>query len=237
MAIVLAMACTAFSLQAQQTGASTNSPQAAVDQIPRPNHPITKEQLQEWMEASLALDANKQFLHAGLEGQRKTLPPWFPSTVWDDVEGKIESIDTVALLLPLYQRYVSEDAATAMIFLYQGSTGEALAKARLQARLDAFHGGNESLEGRDKALLNGDSQSDPKILFQKRVAEFTPEQRALMLQSIQGIENFWIYIDKEANPLLQAKANEVMQSTLAAHDDELRHAQQMYMQSHPEAHP
>lgn len=67
-----------------------------------PEHPITIEQLRIFMQELHLVEATQTLTIEEAERQRKTLPPWFPSAIWDAVEKKIAAIDLAQVERSVY---------------------------------------------------------------------------------------------------------------------------------------
>ena len=76
-------------------------------------------------------------MHRALEEKLKTMPAWFPRSVWTEIENRIEAIDIVPVALPIYQKYVDQDQAAAVILLLDGPTGQEIAIAMAGRAVDA----------------------------------------------------------------------------------------------------
>jgi len=208
---------------------SAAAPDKSVSPAP-PARPITQAELQDWMEQSMQLDANRAHIQEGMDQMRKTLPPWVPDSVWADVKKNVANIDLVALALPVYQRYFSQQDGLALVLMYQGPTGQEYARLTLQSRLDALHQGLQGSQAEASAMKT-DKAANVEALRRKRVAELTPDElrqvRSLADDShIMG--DVWRHLDDEQDVLLKAKINEVFQATMKAHNAELVAAQRAY---------
>lgn len=217
-----------------QCAAQTQSSSAGADNVQTARIPITEAQLRQYLNDSMLLPASEQHIQDGLDQTRKTLPPWFPDSVWQDVKRDVAAVDLVKVLLPLYQQYFTEADGYALDLLYQGPTGHEYAQAALQSRLDAVHQGLEG-SAAEAAAMQSDNEAKVKELQRKRVAELTPEQlaqvRALGSPSHRTTAD-GLKLDDQQNALIQKKMNEVLHATLAAHNEELVAAQTAYQAKH-----
>lgn len=55
--------------------------------------------------------------------------PFIPSTVWDDFRSSFQKTDFVAVFLPVYQKYLSEEDAQKSLEFYQTPAGQRMLKA------------------------------------------------------------------------------------------------------------
>jgi hypothetical protein len=195
-------------------------------------HPITREELQTLLTKMKNIEAQKTLMHESLEAKRKTMPAWFPPEVWNELETKIEGIDIVEVALPVYQKYVSQEQADAIILLLQGPTGEQIGQRTLDRALSALHSGARGSAADEQAMAAGNAAGDSALWF-KRVSELTPEQREWAYPLFQSLVKVWKQIDDEQDVLYGKKTNEVYKAVLNAHMAEIQAAQRRATQTAP----
>lgn len=209
-----------------QTSATNQAPLPVVP----PKHPITREGLQKLLTKMKTIDAQKKLMHESLEAKRKTMPAWFPSAVWNDVEAKVEGVDLVEVALPVYQKYVSQEQGDAVLLLLQGPTGEQIAQRKLDRALSAIHSGARGSAADEEAMVAGAASGDLG-LWTKRIRELTPEQQKRISPLFQGLIKVWKQIDDEQDVLYIKKTNEVFRAVINAHTAEIQDA--MRQDIHP----
>jgi hypothetical protein len=138
--------------------------------ITPPEHPISKEQLQQWMEEAAQLDTMREQMQTSLDKMRDRVPSWVPDSVWADFKSNFAHIDFAAVLLPAYQRYFSDQDGAAMLLMLQGPTGQEYARLTHQIRLDAMRQGLSPSAAEAKAMQDDKAEE----LRHKRFAELTP---------------------------------------------------------------
>ena len=215
-------------------GSSLQLPARAQTQLPvqAERKPIQEAQLRNYLQDSLLLGASQQHIQEGLAATRKTLPPWFPDKVWSDVQQAIAAVDLPALLLPLYQRYFTEQDGQALELRFSGPTGHAYAQALLDARLAAVHQGLEG-SAAEQTADKASSRGEIDRLFAAHVATLSPEERATIQATAASHTKADGYrIDDEQNVILNTKMNQVLHAVLAADDAQLRAAQRAYQAKH-----
>ena len=178
------------------------------------------------------LDAQKKLMHESLEAKRKTMPAWFPSAVWNDVEDKVEGVDLVEVALPVYQKYVSQEQADAVLLLLQGPTGEQIVQRKLDRALSALHSGARGSAADEQAMVAGAAGGD-LALWTKRIKELTPEQQERISPLFKGLMNVWKQIDDEQDVLYIKKTNEVFRAVINAHKPEIQDAMREAIQTTP----
>jgi hypothetical protein len=218
-AIVL-LACLSPALTAQSSSTSGDSLT-----IHPPEHPVTRDQLQAVLAGMKAFEAQRIHLQEALEAQHKTLPAWFPDVVWNEVVQKIEAINIVDIDLPIYQKYLSQDQANAMILLFQGPTGELIGRHMSERALDALHTGARGSAADAQAIQAGIAAGD-NDLWTQRFSELTPEQRDKVLPLLQSLLGVWKQIDDEQDLAFDKRANEIFVAVQKTHQPELRAAMQ-----------
>jgi hypothetical protein len=193
-----------------------------------PEHPITIDQLRILVQQQRAIEPMKQLTMEEAERQRKTLPPWFPSAVWDDVEKKIMAIDIPVAILPAYQRYLSQENADALILFYQGPLGGQIAEHFIQREAASARSGTSGAATTAHALEET-SQSSDVDLGAKRMNELSPDDRKRVLAAVQAVSSTWKPISDEMAESYDNLVNSVIQKEIAAHNKELLIAQQTYL--------
>jgi hypothetical protein len=215
--------------------AAQSSSTAAAAPIQPPAHPITRQQLEMLFQRFGTDEAQKTFIHDTLEARRSKFPAWFPQSVWSEAIRKVETIDTISIALPVYQKYLSEDTAKTLILFYDGDTGGQLARAwtkhALQAMDQGYRGGNAAIKAEDSM----GTDQDVDALMRKRVSELGPEQGNSCLDALQIFNQFIFRINEEKNVIYMKKVQEVGQEVLAEHKAELDAAQRNASQK-PAAH-
>jgi len=163
---------------------------------------------------------------------RKTLPAWFPQTVWDEVVRKVLAVDLTEVYLPVYQKYLGADTVSALTLLYQGPTGEEIARISSRRIMAAIQNGSKGysadMQGADTMAANGED-----ALVSKRIKELTPEQQARFIKAEALLKPVLQQLDNEQNAAFSRKVNEVWKATLTAHNAELVSAQNAASHAHP----
>ncbi len=199
--------------------------QQDVPQPPAPAQPISRPQLDRLFEEQHEKDQDT-LLHEQLEKKRTTLPPWFPSTVWDDVEKRAEAVSFADVAFPVYQRYMSSDQADMMILLFDGPIGQKIATeltGRSMTPARAGHTGSDSDREVAKTMQGDNTVTD---LFVQRFAELTAAQITNIRALIPSTQAIIPRIEDESDAAYNKRINEVVQETLARHQAELAKAQQ-----------
>jgi hypothetical protein len=142
------LACNSVEAQEQQYRSATSEQKA----INPPEHPITEDQLRTFLMVTHFLSANRQLIHEKLEAQRKQMPEWYPDSVWNEISDAIESIDTAALSLPVYQRFLSEEDAKFMIRFMATPQGQKLVQSLVAKNVTAQHAGAAPEKAYEQAL-------------------------------------------------------------------------------------
>jgi len=201
-----------------------------------PEHPITLEQLRTLVQQERAIEPMKQLTLQEAERQRKTLPPWFPSSVWDAVEKRIMAIDIPAVLLPTYQRYLSRENADAMILFFQGPRGAQIAEHFTQREAASAYSGTSGAATTARAL-DETSRSGDIGLAAKRMSELSPEDQKRVFDAKQVVVNTWKAISDETAVFYDNLVNNEIQNEIAAHNRELVTAKQVYLRKSTSSNP
>lgn len=96
---------------------------------PRPEHPITQEQVKELMELTGVRRQLRQMLDGMMPMMKTSMPPWMPADVLEDFENSVVGADWDQLALRSYQAHISTEDAAAAIAFYQTPAGQRLLTA------------------------------------------------------------------------------------------------------------
>ncbi len=216
---------------AQSTSPASTAPSSAIRVVP-PEPPVSRLVLENYLKSAGTLDANKALASVQLDATRKTLPAWFPQTVWDEVLRKVLAIDLVEVYLPVYRKYLSADTVSALTLLYQGPTGEEIARISSRRITTAIRNGSKGysadMQGADTMAANGED-----ALVAKRIKELTPEQQASFVKAEDLLKPVLQQLDNEQNAAFSKKVDGVWRATLAVHNAELVAAQNAASHAHP----
>jgi len=222
--IVLLCLGAPIALCAQAPSAAPATPAA----IPS-EHPITLEQLRIYTKQNGSIEPMRKLTLVAAEQQRKTLPPWFPPAVWDDVEKKMLAVDIPPVLLPVYQRYMSTETADALILFYSGPLGEKLAEHFTAREADSASKGTSG-EATSAAALNGMLNSTSEVdLAARRMKELTPEEQARVLTAKQAVGDSWKTASNQLATVYDNYMNDVVQAEIKKHNAELVAAKTAYL--------
>lgn len=90
---------------------------ATAPSVAPPAHPATPEQIKEYLAITSAAENAHKMITQNVATSRANAPSYVPSTFWDDLSKSMGSIDLVTALIPVYQKYFSqEDMAAALVF-------------------------------------------------------------------------------------------------------------------------
>jgi len=194
---------------AQESNVSA-APSQDLDVKP-PDHPVTEEQLRTYFAVCHVSAVSRKLTHEKLEAQRQQLPPWYPQSVWDEIEDAVDKIDMPMLALPIYRKYMSEADAKMMIQLFASPQGQELVRKFLEATVQAQHAGLTPMQARDRAVAMVSGEENDRVL--KVYNSMTPEQR-------RGAELFSQSSDyRRIQLLLKRIAVEFEQATIAKQTD------------------
>lgn len=220
-------------LIAQEPNASATTPHEL--DVKPPEHPVTEEQLRTYFAICHVPAVSRQLTHEKLEAQRQQLPPWYPQSVWDEIEDAIDKIDLPLLALPVYRKYMSETDAKMMIELFASPQGQELVRKFLEATVQAQHSGLTPMEARDRATAMVSSEEKDRVL--KIYNNMTPEQRRgaeLFSQSAdyQRIQATLKRIAVEYGQANIAKQTDLAKEIALKHQAEMTEAKRLYDASH-----
>lgn len=201
---------------------------AAPSSFPSPQHPITLEQLRTFSGEIHSIEPTRELTLEAAEQQRKTLPPWFPASVWDEIEKKMATVDIAKVQLPVYQRYLSAENADAMILFYSGPLGERLGTRFVQREAASAEAGTSGAATTSNAV-DQTRHSDDVALAAKRLNELSPEDQARFLAARQAVMASWKTISDELAATYDKFMNDFVQTEINNHHQELAAAQTAYL--------
>ena len=86
--------------------------------IAPPEHPATPEQIREYFELAGVPKLLDQVMTQMLNGMRVTSKDTVPASVWDQMQTDFRKYDFLSVMIPAYQRYVSqEDMAVTLAYM------------------------------------------------------------------------------------------------------------------------
>ena len=96
----------------------------AAGDVPPPEHPATPEQVKQYLELTKSVE-NAHHAFAQMVANSKTqAPPYFPADFWADVDHSFNAIDIASELVPIYQRYFSQEDMAAALAFYKTPAGQ-----------------------------------------------------------------------------------------------------------------
>ena len=90
---------------------------------PPPAHPITTEQTRELLDL-MNYKKMEQTSWSQMIAMNKQAAPFIPDDVWTDVQGGINGIDYVAIMQPIYAKYLSTEEAAKALEFYRTPAGK-----------------------------------------------------------------------------------------------------------------
>jgi uncharacterized protein len=127
------------SVAQEASGAKSAGPgqsQASATPAP-PAHPITAEQTRQLFELAGTKDMMEKMIRRTLSVQKASSPPYIPEDVWSDLEQSFLKVDFAQLLLPTYQRYLSQEDAEQALTFYRTPAGQHFLAVVPQVMIDA----------------------------------------------------------------------------------------------------
>jgi len=124
----IAAALLVFSLiAAAQTVPAQTAPvqqKGDISSLAPPEHPATEAQIREYLTLNHAVDNAHRVMITALRGSRATSAPYLTPGFWDDMEKAVLQIDFVPLVVPAYQKYLSQEDMAAIIAFYKTPPGQ-----------------------------------------------------------------------------------------------------------------
>lgn len=138
------LSISASSIAQQTTAAKPASPDQATVAAPAPPaHPITVEQTHEIFELTGTKAMMEQMIHHTLAIQKSSAPSFIPADVWTDLEQNFLKVDFAQLMLPTYQKYLSEEDATQALAFYRTPAGKHFLAVMPQVLMEASDVGRQ----------------------------------------------------------------------------------------------
>jgi len=103
---------------------------AASASIPTPQHPATADQIREYFNV-INLDRTvHQLMDQMVKAMQATSAPYYPASVWEDMHKSIGEFDILGPMVPIYQKYVSQEDMAATLAFYRSDAGQRLLAAQ-----------------------------------------------------------------------------------------------------------
>ncbi len=158
-----------------------NSSQEAAATVPAPPaHPITADQTRELFALTGTKAMMEQMIHHTLAIQRASSPPFIPADVWTDLEESFLKVDFAQLMLPTYQKYLSEEDATRTLAFYRTEAGKHFLVVMPQVLIEAGDIGRKEGQRIASEVIQRHQQeiTDAKKKYdeQQKQPEETPQQ-------------------------------------------------------------
>jgi len=202
-----------------------------------PEHPATEATLQRYFEVCHFVAHNREGMEKQFETQQKQLPPWYPTDVWNETVSAVLDLDAVAIAIPVYQKYYSEEGTQNAIYLFLTPDGQAMLKKVYGETIQEEAAGDSAVEARRKALVDERAHEDSDI--QKMLQSMTPQQQRAVTAFVHSAE--WKRMNdlspqlyQEFNTVYVAKQTAVVHEISVKHTDELRKALRDYKAAHPD---
>jgi hypothetical protein len=221
------------------TSQDQKAPQSTFDlhSIKPPEHPITEQQLRTFFEVTHFLSGHRQRIHEQLEVLRKQMPGWYPQSVWDEIASSVEDMDVIAVALPVYQKYISEDDERFLNRFLATPQGQKVAQAVMAKKAEQGQRANAESEAADDRAIaelvrNGGAE------VQRTLSDMSPEE----LREVKSLTAHWKQLQPvlwqmqgEVSQAIAAKQVELARTIKARHRAELIEAKRSYDVSHTSA--
>ena len=213
--------------------AQTASSPTSTTQFKAPEHPVTSEQLHAFFNVCHIPGVSRGLLHEKLELQRKELPPWYPSAVWDEIEGAIEHMELAETGLPVYQKYLSEERAAFLIKLLSMPEQRGFVNSFMEANVRAQHAGATPTEALKIARSYVGPEEDREVT---RIANnMSPAERrhfVAHVSDLQILQPLLAQLQKEYSQAVVDKQLELTRVIAKNHETEQTEAKRRYDASH-----
>ena len=172
----------------------------------------------------------------GYAEQKKQLPAWYPPVVWDEIVKAELNMDLAAVALPVYEKYMSEQACQHAIKLFATDEGQKMAAQMFAAQDKARAQGSDANSAYEQALDQQRATENEKV--HAMLATVTPADRQNMNAFIRSPEwlqvaNNGAQIAKELSDVELAKQEVIMHEQTQVHHDELVAARRAATTQHP----
>ena len=213
--------------------ATSPAPETLAPGFKAPVHPITAEQMHAYFSVCHILGVSRGLTHEKMELQRKDLPAWYPSAVWDEIEDAIDKIDLPEVALPVYQKYMSEERAAFLIKLFSLPQGQETVKAMVDAMVRAQHSGATPAEAHKLALAYIAPEEHADVA--RMVKKMTPaEKRDLEAHysDLKRMQPLLAQIQQEYSQAVMSRQTDLVKEITDKRQAELREAKRNYNASH-----
>lgn len=118
--LIVGTSAVAQTAPASSTAANTTHDAIAIP----PAHPITLAQAKEILKMTGADQMKNQMIESMMAELRHAFPPYMPEDVIEDFQTSLEKADLDDTVIPIYQKYLSQQDAAAIIAFYKTPAGQ-----------------------------------------------------------------------------------------------------------------
>lgn len=111
--------------------------QRAPGDVAPPEHPATPEQIKEYLQLTKSIENAHRAFGQMVSNSKTQAPPYFPADFWTDVDSTFNSIDIASELVPVYQRYFSQEDMAAALAFYKTPAGQRVLNEQPLAAISA----------------------------------------------------------------------------------------------------
>ena len=203
---------------------------------------LTLESFRAWLDAANVPGENARLIHAQMQQQKASLPPWWPDEVWAEEEEAMQKVDFSVPALPFYQACFTDYEVHLITKLTLSKTGQQLAHTATQTHAQAAEQGAVPLDaqiaGENAEHKRAAAVSDEEK--QKLALAFTPAERAFIGRDFSELKLAAIRQCTHAAyaktaEVVKGQQEEAMKTVVEANRPRLEAARAQWEKDHPDA--
>jgi hypothetical protein len=178
-----------------------------------PEHRITYYQLNLLQEKEGKIEKERAYLKRLIKYQAENAANPIPEETQDKLFDDVDHLDITSILLPICQKYWDEEAAEAMLLLYDGQTGEELARSQSRDVEKVIEEGLSDEAALKEIPKAEDADKKTAELMTKRVSEMSQNEIDQIKAEEPAWNGPWLKVWDEMTTALKAKAQAMIQSS------------------------
>jgi hypothetical protein len=125
---ILALVLTLFVASGAPAQTRTVTLGSPTPQVPAVDaaHQATPDQIREYFALVHLSDTLKHLMSQMMAAMKATAAPYFPDTMWQDMDASLSGFDFLSELIPIYQKHLSRDDMEGVLAFYHTDAGKHL---------------------------------------------------------------------------------------------------------------
>jgi len=128
---------TAMPVIAQNPSSSAQMSTGNASSVEPPVHPATEDQIREYLSLNGTAKNSRTLMAQMVKAMHATSVPYLPQSFWDDLDAEFQKVDLVAVCVPIYQKYLSQEDMAEIVKFYRTPAGQRILATQTDIQRDA----------------------------------------------------------------------------------------------------